>query len=232
MKFNLKMKLLCLYFLFGFHFIGYSFHLDEELKFKLSANEIKMIEKSHQFQSNDSSLYGKIGIGEDQIDVFNKFLKKQYPAKYKNYLIDFKELDYNDVNSLRDAWYKYLYGYILEDSSKIVNTTNKSNQPGDSNEKLKLTVKPDTGKFIFKVQIAACRIHLDENTLRAIYNGPERIIELYEENWYKYAISKSPTYLMARKIRDNIKVEGAFVIAYLNGTRIKITPAIAYKHHL
>jgi len=213
----------------------------------------------NQFESNDSSLYGKIAVGENQIDSFNNFLKKQYPSNYKNYIINFQELNYSDVNSLREAWYKYMYGYSMEDSNKIVNQKNKSTQMIDSAEKSKLAVNSslvdtsgikvnkghknkkfnkqhfndsikinntDSAEFIFKVQIAACRVHMDENTLKGIYNGSEKIIELYEDNWYKYVISQSTTYSAARKIRDKIKVQGAFVIAYLNGTRIKITPAI------
>ncbi len=222
-------------------------------------------EKVNKFQSNDSSLYGKMSVGEDQIDTFNNFLKKQYPAKYKDYVINFQELDYSDINSLRDAWYKYLYGSPVNDSLNVatvqkkqqepyiaaqnnpVNTTKTTTKTNGNNiakhnktviarEKLAKTMVaennlPDTSSgFVFKVQIAACRVQLDEKTLKGIYAGSEKITELYEDKWYKYVISQSPAYGMARKIRDNLKIPGAFVIAYLNGTRIKITPAIAFKH--
>jgi hypothetical protein len=52
---------------------------------------------------------------------------------------------------------------------------------------------------------------------------------LNEENWYKYAIGEYSTYNAARQLRDQSNIPGVFVIAYYNGKRIKITPAIAYK---
>lgn len=205
--------------------------------------------QKNQMQSNDSSLYGKIAVSEEQIDAFNNFLKKKYPAKYENYIINFQALDYMDVKSLREAWYKYLYGPWYEDSVLIANESDSNRTGPDSltttaveqtnipvskrveNESYDHAIS-DTSEFIFRVQIVACRVPLDENTLKGIYYGPEKIFELHEDNWYKYAITKFPTYRLARKIRDSLTVPGAFVIAYLHGKRIKITPAIAYKHRV
>jgi len=81
------------------------------------------------------------------------------------------------------------------------------------------------GLFTYKVQIAACRVSLDEQTLQDIYSGTEKITESFEGNWYKYTISESSTFREARKVRDNLQIPGAFVIAYLRGKRINATPA-------
>lgn len=225
-----------------------------------------------KLQPNDSSLYGKMAVGEDQIDDFNKFIKKQYPNNYKDYVINFQEIDYSDVNSLLEAWYKYLYGTPSKDSINIeenlkpfagihdttsqvrliskLNTTdtlafltkNGKKYPTVKNKKITKqlhvnnqlpdsinSIVSDSLGFVFKIQIAACRVQLDAKTLKGIYNGSEKINEVYEDNWYKYLIYKYSSYRLARKIKDQIKVPGAFIIAYLNGIRIKITPAIAYK---
>jgi hypothetical protein len=57
-------------------------------------------------------------------------------------------------------------------------------------------------------------------------------MELNEDNWYKYAIGEFPTYADAKRLKDNLNVPGAFVIAYLNGKRIKIlqskVPDVSY----
>lgn len=245
---------------------------------------------------NDSSLYGKMKVKEDQIDKFNQFLKEEYPSKMEDYVIDFQKLDYTDIDALKTAWYNYQYGYISHDSlamlaakkdstAKVLaantDTSNlgknenvaqgqkagkKVNKVGGKTESIQSgntglannagtkpsrTVKPVKGKrinlsdakpiserdtvvtvaegFIFRVQIVACRVPLDKKTLRGIYNGPLEILELNEDNWYKYAIGEFTTYKAARQLRDQSNIPGVFVIAYLNGKRIKITPAIAYK---
>jgi hypothetical protein len=72
---------------------------------------------------------------------------------------------------------------------------------------------------------------VDKKTLSGIYNGAEKIDELKEDGWYKYAIGIYQNYKSARKMRDELSIPGAFVIAYVNGKRIKITPAVAYKRH-
>lgn len=56
-----------------------------------------------------SSLYNMITVNEDQIDMFNKFLQTEYPKDYENYIIDFQKLNYSNVDSMKAAWYKYLY---------------------------------------------------------------------------------------------------------------------------
>ncbi len=228
---------------------------------------------------NDSSLYGKVKVNEEQIDQFNSFLKKTYPQNYESYVIDFKRLDYSNINELSDAWHTYLYhSKIQDDASKLklamVDTANIDTSSAEGkilltenrlkNKRLKakyaqLTSKNTTNKpkgkknkvigesiynqeyipksvdssgFVFRVQIAASRIRLDKNTIAGIYGGIEKIDELFEDKWFKYAIGIYSNYRSARKMRDQLKVPGAFVIAYVNGKRIKITPAIVYKRQI
>jgi hypothetical protein len=268
-------------------------------KFTKKANE--------EVVGNDSSLYGKIKIKEEQVDQFNEFLKKKYPAQYENYVINFSSLDYSNIEALREEWYKYQFGYAQSGDSLKMAASNTDSLTGNTRDKFgatqvalnqntrkggtknkgegvatagvgktgaktstlrkanvsddvasepyvaenragktgKVGRKPGTGLksgitgtsrssrgFTYKVQIAACRVPLDEATLQGIYNGPEDIVELTEENWNKYVIGEFTTYKAASRLRDKTKIPGAFVIAYLNGRRIMITPAMAYRKSL
>lgn len=234
-----------------------------------------------------SGLYGAVKINEEQVDMFNKFLQSNYPSDYQNYVINFDKLDYSNVDSLRNAWYRYLYGnkaeiYATTDSSKkelaqnapatkdtsvVTETKNvlaqaepkqgkqQKNGKGEKKpekektvakvEKTKkekvipavtepaITHKMDSLKvnaemqpaagFIFKVQIAACKVSLDQKTTHAIYSGELDINETFEDTWYKYVIGEFNTYRKARELRDKVNIPGAFIVAYLNGKRINIS---------
>jgi hypothetical protein len=82
--------------------------------------------------------------------------------------------------------------------------------------------------FLYKVQIAACRVTLEPQILKSLYTDSENVTETFEDNWYKYTVGEFATYQDARKIRDQVDVPGAFVVAYLNGKRIRITPSNLY----
>lgn len=232
------------------------------------------------------SLYNIMDVKEEQVDKFNKFLEEKYPDKVENYIINFRELNYGEYDSLRSAWIRYnQYKFTPEEIASLKKTKKDSadmiaampteapkNQPEQvvkapeqvlvsqnaetvKTETIKESKKPtkkqtslpektkksdiNTPKvdtpviekpannevaqgFIYRVQISACRIQVDSKSLKNIYNGGLKIIELYEENWYKYAIGEYHTYGEARHLRDALKIPGAFVIAYLNGKRIPI----------
>lgn len=211
-----------------------------------------------------SSLYNMVSINEDQVDMFNKFLQTEYPKDYENYIIDFQKMDYGNVDSMKSAWYKYLYAdketpptsissssspkdsviiavndiKTAKNASSIAKTTSSSydkqkitknvTQPITSQKEGKesmVPTEPATG-FVFRVQISACRIPLDSESQKSVYNGELGITELNEDKWYKYAIGEFATYKKARELRDKVNIPGAFVIAYLNGKRIKILTAM------
>jgi len=250
--------------------------------------------KQVSISTDTSSLYGIIDVNEDQIDKFNKFMQTTYPEDYEKYIVDYEKLDYGDVNSLKQAWDKYSYGWrqeeqyaqndtlkskdsllvaqntspgkeknnqfvsqnkattdlITKSQNNAVQSTSKSEPVTKTQQKTIIPQKdkqiiskeglaiisvdsdkqkerdteeqPASG-FYFKVQIAASRVPLDSRSLKNIYTGPETIIELKEDNWYKYVIGEFNTYKQAKKLRNTTNVSGAFVIAYLNNKRIKIT---------
>jgi hypothetical protein len=287
----------------------------------------------------DSSIYSMVGVDEKQIDLFNRFLQKEYPKDYEKYIINFSSVNYTDMQSLRNAWYKYKFG-VLEDSTQyyaaqkeaavpldtakhmmaqdinnkkgtsqvksstaqmssktgVATTSTTLNKTGEGESGVQSTLKPDntaprdekltkqntvpkskgnvadnaeiaaaestpstknvagsktfsnttqntktTGSneissgtkkdtepiahgFLYKVQIVACRVPLDNNVLASIYKGKEQIRETNEDQWYKYTIGNFPTHNEARQLRDQLNIPGVFVVAYLNGKRIKLLP--------
>lgn len=232
------------------------------------------------------SLYNMMEVKEEQVDKFNKFLEDSYPDKFENYVINFRELNYNDFDSIRSSWTRYnQYQFSPEEIASLKKSRKDTAMfaavsPDSSKAEELLAVEPDTGKkdtleiqevisektavtkkqpakknqkttgktppketvisavesadlpktntseyakgFIYRVQISACRIPVDEKSLKNIYGGNMKILELNEDNWYKYAIGEFNTYGEARHLRDAVKIPGAFVIAYLNGKRIQI----------
>jgi hypothetical protein len=233
---------------------------DTSAKLNKKPTQLKKIadkEKGANTVPGDSSLYMLANVNEDQIDQFNNFLQKKYPTNYENYIIDFQKIDYSNLQSLKDAWYRYKFGSTASDSLMLVAETTPhdstakdtakqviaQNIPKNKNQKVKnQTIAESKGKgtetvitesiatgFLFRVQIAACRVPINQNVLKGIYQGTEKIIETNEDNWYKYTIGEFNTYRQARQLREATNVPGVFVVAYLNGKRIKITPAIVSK---
>lgn len=257
-------------------------------------------------QTDTTSLYGMVNVNEEQLDKFNKFLEVSYPDKYENYIIDFRNLNYRDIESLKQAWHLYLYAgndEVLKtrtgkdslqllavsgsdhmqdvgsseigdknyapEKTKIINSSEAINPhrkktggldtekvhesvstPVIENEEIKkpeeniikeegrtnkvpavrltsgessdVTNSENAKGFLYRVQISACRIPLDSASLKSVYHGDFPVLKLREENWYKYAVGEFNSYREAKQIKERIKVPGAFVIAYLNGKRISI----------
>jgi hypothetical protein len=167
-----------------------------------------------------SNIYSLMHISESQIDTFNEFLQKKYPGKIEAYLIDFQGLYEDVIDSLHKEWHQYLYsGNIAPDTIKSNLNLNKTPVASDKLTLNNATVSPN---FLFKVQIAASRVQMSQQVLKGIYSGNEEIVESFEDKWFKYTIGQFMSYNDARNCRDRINVKGAFVIAYLNGKRMKI----------
>lgn len=255
---------------------------------------------------DSTSIYNLVDVKEEHIDKFNKYLKDTFPDSYEHYVIDFKSLNYHDIESLKESWRRYLYNpqyayepestnnktniqdtsVIISENKPIKNTVaaihnqkpeqietnakenlqlsaknkslknpeNKDNTTSEAsqtlvqstaekttrkaqnktksetntspvNKKVESLVSSDTRMaegFIYRVQVLACRIPIDSQSLKHIYNGDLKILELNEDKWFKYAIGEFNTYSEARELKNKVKVPGAFIIAYLNGKRIKI----------
>lgn len=77
------------------------------------------------------------------------------------------------------------------------------------------------GGVEYRVQIAASRNPMEERELSAIYLGPVRFSELFEDNWYKYVSDPFGNFNEANDFRISSDVTGAFVVYYYQGQRIK-----------
>jgi hypothetical protein len=243
--------------------------------------------------TSSSNIYRSLKINEDMVDKFNKYMKETYPANYEKYIIDFTNLNYSDVESLRASWYRYLYGeetplaetgstdttkkqtdsslMALNNNSKIPGsnvqtgetyenkevlgklkkkirkTTDGSTETGQSINEEPGTQRLKSGKriirsaedyvrnysdttivkgFTFRVQIVASRVPLNDEFMKAIYQGSEQPEENYENEWYKYSVGPFANYAMARQFREQCMVHDAFIVALLNGKKINSNEAL------
>jgi hypothetical protein len=83
-----------------------------------------------------------------------------------------------------------------------------------------------SSSVIFKVQIAASSFQLTEDGLKYIYCGSSDVLEYRENGWYKYAVGSFPSYDEASRLKGEICVPGAFVVAFRNGKKISVTEII------
>lgn len=128
--------------------------------------------------------------------------------------VDFMELAHCNLDSLKNQWHIYLYS---------------GGNPSDSTFAgilaliLKATpqLKKSSASFSYKIQIIASREKLSQQAIQKIYPGKESIDVKFEDNLYKYSIGNFKSYKDAKLQVAANKVEGSFIVAYLNGKRIE-----------
>ena len=89
---------------------------------------------------------------------------------------------------------------------------------------------PPLSGTVFRVQIAASRVPLNESALKRIYIGQREIFMFEEEGWYKYAIGNFASYYEANAVRKECGVKGAFIAAYSDNSKIELMTAIKELH--
>ncbi len=109
-----------------------------------------------------------------------------------------------------------------------------SRPPDDLFVQKPLTEQPEKGEvvveapIVFRVQIAAHTVKMDESYLREnIYAGDLPIKELYADSWYKYSIGEYNNFRDAEALLKKARVQKAFVVAYQDGKRLTIKSALA-----
>lgn len=73
--------------------------------------------------TKSDNVYQAVKINKEMLDRFNNFLQNTYPSEYEKFLVDFSAMSFSDLDAMRNAWYKYLYGenYVVpEDSVKLL----------------------------------------------------------------------------------------------------------------
>lgn len=83
----------------------------------------------------------------------------------------------------------------------------------------------DDNNVYFKVQIAASANKMSIEQLKHICCTEQNIYLIKEDDWFKYSIGNYTDYLDAVKLKDNIKVSGAFIVAYGNGKKLSVKEA-------
>jgi hypothetical protein len=171
---------------------------------------------------NAMQIFNLLEITEPQIEFFNEFLLIKYPEDDRG--IDFMKVAYANVDTLKNQWQSYLYngGNISESSiSELLSRISKS-ETLDSLSKDNLSGMP-ASSFSYKVQILASVENKSRQSLQNLYSGKEKIDEYFENKMYKYTIGNFKSYNEARLFRDQIHIQGSFIVAYLNGKRIDIS---------
>jgi len=172
--------------------------------------------------NNAMEIFNLMEVTEQQIGFFNEFLAIKYPQPGNG--IDFIKVASSNLDSLKLQWQAYLYnGGSRSDSSISGLLTILSKERTRTYVSSEATLNKPVSIFSFKIQILASRNKLNQESIQKRYQGKERIDENLEEDWYKYTIGNFKTYKEARLLRDRLKVDGSFIVAYLNGKRIEVS---------
>ncbi|OFX88019.1 MAG: hypothetical protein A2W99_11315 [Bacteroidetes bacterium GWF2_33_16] len=84
----------------------------------------------------------------------------------------------------------------------------------------------NNSKVVFRVQIAASSKELSDIAIQKICSI-EPIVYSFEENgWFKYSIGNFESYQQALVLKRNCGVDGAFIVPYINGSKVSIKEAI------
>lgn len=102
--------------------------------------------------------------------------------------------------------------------------------PADTATVAKVEKKPKLN-ISFRVQIIATKRQLTAQELADYYPEVDDFIEEYSGKYYKYSVGQFSTYEAARKFRDAMELEDAFVIAHHDGKRINVKEALELLGH-
>lgn len=84
------------------------------------------------------------------------------------------------------------------------------------------------GPIVFRVQIVAHTIKMDESYIREnIYYGNLPIKEIFDGTWYKYSIGEFDNFRDADALLKGSRVRKSFVVAYQDDKRLTIKAALA-----
>ncbi|MEA3316545.1 MAG: hypothetical protein U9R54_01145 [Bacteroidota bacterium] len=192
-----------------------------------------VVDNDKKEYTSTSDLVYKVQIAAGKTPIPDRFLSQIYGGSLDVDLIE------------EDGWYKYSVGSYKE-YIPASNSRKNSGVKGafvvayKNGEKISLDVargksvpmyKPadsNVGEFpisnnvIYKVQIAASRKPLSEEIQSEIYSGNKKIHVVHEEGWYKYSIGVYNDVSNAIVSKQNTGINGAFVVAYKNGSKINL----------
>lgn len=150
-----------------------------------------------------------------------------------------------------DGWYKYLIGHFSSFDSAVEYLAKpcvtKGFISGYSNKKGRLAILSikrqmlgpfDTTNYsiVYRVQIAASKQPLSNETITALYKGFNPINVVQEDGWYKYSIGDFIYFNEAKITKDSCGTKDAFIMPYHNQKRIpwpkkEVMEALKYKQN-
>ena len=86
---------------------------------------------------------------------------------------------------------------------------------------------PEGGKIVFRVQIAAHTVIIEDEYIKTFYTGKDSVRQVREGTWYKYQIGDFDNFEDANNLRIKCRVPRAFVVAYQDGRKLTIKEALA-----
>ncbi len=169
---------------------------------------------------SDSELNLILDLSETSTDLLKKGRNLRGKSMSMNnellaypYLIEADSIENLALNKLKDAYAIIMKPNVIH-KEKAYQTDNIQN------------INSNT-KVYYRIQIAASATNLSIEQLKKIYPNLSIISSEYENGWYKYSIRKNfKSYIEASKYKNIIDVEGAFIIAYINGKKVPVTEAI------
>jgi hypothetical protein len=127
---------------------------------------------------------------------------------------------------------EYYYGWendvTPEEVARFFNNPVVNLPPEEVFKKIPPTEKkePEGGKILFRVQIAAHTVQIENDYIRTFYTGQDTILESKEGTWYKYQIGNFDNYADADSLRISCRVPRAFVVAYQEDKKLTIKEAL------
>ena len=186
----------------------------------------------------DDDIIYKVQIAADKIPLSQNTLRRIYNGKKEIKMISeegWSKYSIGDFNTFSEAdnYKKTLnvsdaFVVAYKNSVKVDLFALKSERKKPAYEKGKIASDLPEG-LIFKVQIAANKVKMSKNELNNIYKGDEPIDMITEDGWYKYSVGKSGTYEHAVNLKESVKVDGMFIVAYKDGIKVPLYLAMKGK---
>jgi hypothetical protein len=79
--------------------------------------------------------------------------------------------------------------------------------------------KPSVEGLVYKVQIMATYYQASPEQIKKLYDGPYEVVELFEDEYYKYLIGEFTSFSEACAYQKSLPIK-SFVVSYLDGKRI------------
>ncbi len=177
-----------------------------------------------------SGLIFRIQVAASRVPLTPGQLKRIYPGDYPVEMIS------------EDGWYKYQFMGVrlYSDALQIVQKVSTMGafivaydngiktslaEAVKNNKELEKLVKTKGRKgnlkeVEFHLQLAASRIALPPDELKALYSGAEPVSIIYEDGWYKYHLKAGNSPETAEQFKQSTGIPKAFIVPYKRAAKV------------